>query len=82
MDFSGFMESIVSFAKNNPVIAIVLALGLLFFVYRKPKLFFVLLFLSLFLGGLYYMITSMARSSSEQKERLLHEGEKQSDRIR
>ena len=82
MDFSGFMESIVFFAKNNTVIAIVLALGLLFFVYRKPKLFFVLLFLGLFVAGLYYMIMSMAGSSSEQKKRLLHEEEKQSDTIR
>ena len=82
MGLSGFMASIVSFAQNHTVIVIVIALGLLFCIYRKPKLFFVLLFLSLFLGGLYYMITSMARSSSEQKERLLHEGEKQSDSIR
>ena len=78
MDFSGFMGSIVSFSQNHTIIAIVLALGLLFFVYRKPKLFFVLLFLGLFLGGLYYMIMSMAGSSSEQKKRLIHENEKQS----
>ena len=79
MDFSGFMDSIVSFAQNNTVIAVVLALGLLFFMYRKPKLFFGLLFLGLFLAGLYYMITSIAGSGSEQKKRLLHEEEKQSD---
>ena len=79
MDFSGFMDSVVSFAQNNTVIAVVLALGLLFFMYRKPKLFFGLLFLGLFLAGLYYMITSMAGSGSEQKKRLLHEEEKQSD---
>ena len=82
MDFSAFMDSMISFAQNNTVIAIVLALGLLFFVYRKPKLFFVLLFLGLFVAGLYYMIMSMAGSSSEQKKRLLHEEEKQSDTIR
>jgi len=79
VDFSGFMDSIVSFAQNNTVIAVVLALGLLFFMYRKPKLFFGLLFLGLFLAGLYYMITSIAGSGSEQKKRLLHEEEKQSD---
>jgi len=79
VDFSGFMDSVVSFAQNNTVIAVVLALGLLFFMYRKPKLFFGLLFLGLFLAGLYYMITSIAGSGSEQKKRLLHEEEKQSD---
>jgi len=73
------MDSIVSFAQNNTVIAVVLSLGLLFFMYRKPKLFFGLLFLGLFLVGLYYMITSIAGSGSEQKKRLLHEEEKQSD---
>ena len=73
MDFSGFMDGIVSFAQNHTVIVIVLALGLLFFIYRRPKLFFVLLFLGLFLAGVFYMITSMAGSASQQKKRLIHE---------
>ena len=60
MDPSGIMNSIVSFAQNNTVIAIILALGLLYFVYRKPKLFFIILILGLFLYGLFYMITSVA----------------------
>ena len=80
MDFSGFMDGIVSFAQNHTVIVIVLALGLLFFIYRKPKLFFALLFLGLFLAGVFYMITSMAGLGSEQKKRLIHEEEKQSDK--
>jgi hypothetical protein len=80
MDFSGFIDGIVSFAQNYTVIAIVLALGLLFFTYRKPKLFFTLLFLGLFLAGVFYMISRMAGSGSEQKKRLIHE-KKQSDNI-
>ena len=80
MDFSGFMDSLVSFAQNHAVIAIVLALGLLFFIYRKPKLFFTLLFLGLFLAGVFYMITRMAGSGSERKKRFIHE-DKQSDNI-
>ena len=78
MDFSEFMDGIVSFAQNHTVIVIVLALGLLFFLYRRPKLFFTLLFLGLFLTGVFYMITSMAGSASEQKKRLIHQEEKQS----
>jgi hypothetical protein len=73
------MESIISFAQNNAVIAIILALGLLYFLYRKPKLFFILLFLGLFLAGLYYMVTSMGGSGSAQKKRLIQQEEKQSD---
>ncbi len=75
------MDSIVSFYQNHTVIVIVLALGLLFFVYRKPKLFFLLLFLGLFLAGLLYMITSITGSGSEQKKRLIPKEEKQSDNI-
>ena len=73
------MDSIVSFAQNHTVIAIVLALGLLLFMYRKPKLFFGFLLLGLFLAGLYYMIATMAGSGSEQKKRMIPQEEKQSD---
>ena len=73
------MDSIISFAQNNTVIAIILALGLLYFLYRKPKLFFILLFLGLFLAGLYYMVTSMGGSGSAQKKRLIQQEQKQSD---
>jgi hypothetical protein len=79
VDLSEFMDSIVSFAQNHMVIAIVLVLGLLFFMYRKPKLFFGILFLGLFLAGLYYMITTMAGSGVEQKKRIIPQEEKQSD---
>jgi len=79
MDLSGFMDSIISFAQNNTIITIVVALGLLYFLYRKPKLFFVLLLLGLFLYGLIYMVTSMGGSGSAQKKRLIQQEEKQSD---
>jgi len=75
VDFSRSMDALVSFAQNNPIIAIVLVLGLLFFMYRKPKLIFGLLFLGLFLAGLFYMITNMAGSGSEHKKRLIQEEE-------
>ncbi len=73
------MDSIVSFIQNNTVIAIVIAVGLLLFIYRKPKVFFGILFLGLFLAVLFYLITSMAGSGSKAKKRLILEEEKQSD---
>jgi hypothetical protein len=79
VDFSEFLGGIVSFAQNHTVIVIVLALGLLFLMYRKPKLFFGILFLGLFLAGLYYMIATMAGSGSEQKKRMIPQEENQSD---
>ncbi len=65
---------------NEIFIVIVLALGIVFFLRRKSKLFFVLLFLGLFLAGLFYMISSIADSGSEQKKKLIRD-EKQSDMI-
>ena len=79
MDFSGFIDGLILFAQSHTVIAIVIALVLLFFLYRKPKLFLTLLFLGLFLAGVFHMITRMAGSGSEQKKRLMHEDEKQSE---
>jgi multisubunit Na+/H+ antiporter MnhC subunit len=75
------MNDILSFAQNHTVIVIVVVLGLLFFVYRRPKLFFVLLFLGLFLAGVLYMITSIGASSSKEKKRLIYEEKGQSDSI-
>jgi uncharacterized membrane protein YccC len=79
VDFSEFVDRIVSFAQNNTVIAIILALVLLFFMYRKPKLFLGLLLLTVFLAGLYYMIMSVAGSGSGQKKRLMDQEESQSN---
>jgi hypothetical protein len=79
MDFSRFMDGIVSFAQNHTVIVIVLALVLLYLMYRKPKLVLGILLLGLFLVGLLYFITSISRSGSEQEKKLIQEGEKQLD---
>jgi hypothetical protein len=79
VDFSRFMDGIVSFAQNHTVIVIVLALVLLYFMYRKPKVFIGILALGLLLAGLLYLITSIAGSGSEQEKKLIHEGEKELD---
>ena len=80
MGFSGLIDGIVFFARNHAVIAIIVALGLLFFIYRKPKLFFTLFLIGLFLAGLLYIISILTGSGSEQKKRLIHEQERQSDK--
>jgi hypothetical protein len=78
VDISGFIDSVVSFAQSNTFIAAVLALFLLFFIYQNPKLFFGLLIFALILVGLYSLITNMARSGSQQKQKLLPGEETQS----
>ena len=79
MEPSEIINSIVSFAQNNTVIAIIVGLGLLYFVYRKPKLFFTILIIGLFLYGLFYMITSVAGPGSAEKRKLIQQEEKQPD---
>jgi hypothetical protein len=53
--------------------------GLLFFLVRKPKLFFGLLFLGLLLAGLVYLIMNISGPGSEQKKKMIHEEEEQFD---
>lgn len=79
MDLSGFIAGIISFIQNYTFIAIIIALGLLCFMYRKPKLFFGILLLGLLLVGLFYLIMNLSGSGSEQKKRIIQEEEKQVD---
>ena len=83
MDFSGvtntILNSIVSFAQNNTLIAVIVALGCLLFLFKKPKLFFGILLFCIFLVALSQMITTMAGSGSGQKQKLLQEGDKRFD---
>jgi multisubunit Na+/H+ antiporter MnhB subunit len=73
------MDGIVSFAQNHAIIAIVIVLGLIFLMIRKPKLAFSLLVLGLILVGLFYLVMNIAGSGSEKKSKLLEEKEEQSD---
>ena len=72
------MNSILSFAQNHTVILIILMLVFLYFMYRKPKLFFGILLLGALLWGLLYLITNISGPAKEQKKKLIHE-EKQID---
>jgi hypothetical protein len=60
------------------LIVIVLALVLLYFMYRKPKLFFGIFLLGAVLVGFFYLITSISGPAKEQKKKLIRE-EKQLD---
>jgi multisubunit Na+/H+ antiporter MnhC subunit len=73
------MDGIVSFAQNHAIIAIVIVLGLLYLMVRKPKLFFSIFSIGLVLAGLFYIIMILAGSGSEKKSKLLEEKEEQSD---
>ena len=70
----------VSFAQNHAIlVALIIILGLILLMVRRPKLFFSLVGLGLLLAGLVYMIMSISGSGSEQKKKMIHEEEEQSD---
>jgi hypothetical protein len=79
VDFSGFMNDISSFAQNHTVVVIVIAIGLLILLFRKPKLFFGMIFIGLLVAGLFYLIMSISSPGKEKKEKLIQEEENQVD---
>ena len=73
------MGSMISLAQTHTIIVILILLGLILFMVRKPKLFFSLIGLGLLLAGLVYLIITISDSGSEQKKKMIHEEEKQLD---
>ncbi len=73
------MNPMVSLARTHAIIVILIVLGLILFMVRKPKLFFSLIGLGLLLAGLVYLILTISGSGSEQKNKMIHEEEKQLD---
>jgi len=69
----------VSLAHTHAIIVILIVLGLILFIVRKPKLFFSLIGLGVLLAGLVYLILTISGSGSQQKEKMIHEEEKQLD---
>jgi hypothetical protein len=72
------MSDILFFAQNHTFVIIILALVFLYFLYRKPKLFFGILLVGILLWGLLYLITNISGPAKEQKKELIHE-EKHAD---
>jgi multisubunit Na+/H+ antiporter MnhC subunit len=73
------MGPMVSFAQDHAIIVILIVLGLIIFMVRKPKLFFSVVGLGLLLAGLFYLILIISGSGSDQKRKMIHEEEKQLD---
>ncbi len=54
-------------------IAIALALILIFLLIRKPKVFFLILFISLLLIGILYLISALSTTGALHKQRLIQQ---------
>ncbi len=74
MDFSGIKDGIISFSMDNPIIALVAGLLLLFLLVRKPKLVFGLLGLVLILTLAIYFIMDVASLGKTEKSKMIEKG--------
>jgi hypothetical protein len=72
------MGPMVSFAQTQTIIVILIVLGLIIFMVRKPKLFFSVVRLRLLPAGLFYLILIISGSGSGQKKKMIHEEESSS----
>ncbi len=73
MSFYSVMSAILEFFQNNIIVSIVLGLILLYLLYRSPKLFFIILFITLLLSGIYYVISDVASIGEHQKKKMIQE---------
>jgi hypothetical protein len=71
MSFPEFINSIISFFHANLIIAIAVAILLIFLLWRKPKLFFLILFIALLLSGVLYLILDVSSTGVHQKGKLI-----------
>lgn len=73
MNFSDISDSVISFSKDNPIIAVVAGLLLLFLIVRKTKLFLVILLLAFVLAATFYFITDVASVGKAGKGKMIQE---------
>lgn len=73
MNFSDISDSVISFSKDNPIIAVVAGLLLLFLLVRKTKLFLVILLLAFVLAAAFYFITDVASVGKAGKGEMIKE---------
>jgi predicted membrane protein len=78
LNLNGFIERIISYGQNNPLIALITAVVFLFLIFRRPKLILSLLLLMLISAGIYYLIMDTALSVRNDKQKLIHESEERS----
>lgn len=79
LDFTALYSGIVEYFQDNEYIAIALAGIFLLMLFRKPKLFFTLLFVSAVIAGSLFLISNISSVGLEKKNILVHERSTDSD---
>lgn len=70
MDIALFGD-IITFFQNSPIAALAAALFILFLAYKKPKMFFTLLLLTLVIIGVFYLITYVSDVGTTHKKTMI-----------
>jgi len=73
MEFSEIIKILLMFFRENLLITIVLAGVLLFLLYWKPRVFLIIVFITLLLLGLFYIISEVSSTGLSHKQKLIQE---------
>jgi len=71
MDFTGSIINIIAFFQDNLLITFAVAILLVFLLFRKPKLFFTVLFIALVLAGVFYIISYVSDVGTSHKKTII-----------
>jgi Ca2+/Na+ antiporter len=71
MDFSIIIDNIVTLLRDNPLIVIALTVLLIIMLFRKPKLFLIISFITLILAAALYVISVVSYTGATEKKELI-----------
>ena len=76
MDLSEIIDSILTSLVDNSLVTITIAILLIIMLFRKPKIFFIIFFVTLLLGVILYVISIVSSTGVSQKKELIHKSTK------
>lgn len=76
IDFNSYYILVLQFFSNNILIAILLGIAICFSLYKKPELTAKFLALCFFLVAVFYVMSLLSQSSTQQ-DNLIHKSERQ-----
>ena len=76
MDLSEIIDSILTSLVDNPLVTITIAILLIIMLFRKPKIFFMIFFVTLLLGVILYVISIVSSTGVSQKKELIDKSTK------
>lgn len=65
----------VTYIQGHMYIAVAIVMVLCLLLFRKPKIFFTIFFIALFLAGVLYLISTLSTTGASQKQKLIKQEE-------